>query len=133
MSHYNNNANSAANSWQSRPNNASTTAGLYGQHDLTNPNSYNTNSTNNSVGGNNGPNNPASSFNPAASLLAQFAVNGVSFGNLAANLPATLLSNPNLLGSQGLAAVGNANQGLNFINYLSINCKATEKLLSILN
>ncbi len=116
MSHYNsNNANSTANSWQSRPNNASSAASLYGQHDLASANSYNTtpaNNNNNSSNGGNNNNNPSSGgYNPAASLLAQFAVNGVSFGNLAASLPATLLSNPGLLSSQGLGSVGNATQG----------------------
>lgn len=62
---------------------------------------------------NGGPsNNPAAAYNPAAAnLLAQFAVSGVNFGSLAANLPATILNNPSLLASQGLGAVANANQG----------------------
>ena len=108
MSHYNNNNsssnnNSAANSWQSRPNNASTAASLFGQHDL-GVNHFNVNNGNSSLA-----NNPPPAYNPAtANLLAQFAVNGVNFGNLAANLNPIL--GQNILGTTALAGATQGNK-----------------------
>ena len=112
MSHYSNNSNnnssgnSAANSWQSRPNNASSAASLFGQHDLGGVNPYAVAGANSSMGANAA----AAAYNPAAaSLLAQFAVNGVNFSSLAANLPATLL-NSSLLNSTALGVANSTAQ-----------------------
>ena len=116
MSHYNNNS---TNSWQNRTNNSSGTSSLFGTpHDLLNYSSsqqlttQNTSLTNSSNSNlvNNAPNS-ANVYNPAASLLEQFAVNSVNFGNLAANLPAALV-NANVLAAANLgAAVANGSTG----------------------